>query len=227
MAGIVLTHKEVAYTFHDLETEMNTPSQIALHPFGRVPIPQHGDFVVYKTAAIVGYIDDVFYGPKLTPADPSQPASMNQWISAVNGHYYRYLIFHVCHEHNVFPQFGIPSYAMPKVAVCLQVLERELSDGGQFLLDPELSLTDFYMLPIIHNFGFAPEAQTLHPKHPAICAWRERMEALSTMKRFRAAQPQGLHRACAPMGDFAPAKILSGQPSSAEYSDTPVSQSSR
>ena len=24
MAGIVLTHKEVAYTFHDLETEINT-----------------------------------------------------------------------------------------------------------------------------------------------------------------------------------------------------------
>jgi glutathione S-transferase len=38
MAGIVLTHKEVQYTFHDLETEMNTPGHIALHPFERVPI---------------------------------------------------------------------------------------------------------------------------------------------------------------------------------------------
>jgi len=38
MAGIVLTHKEVQYAFHDLETEMNTPAHIALHPFERVPI---------------------------------------------------------------------------------------------------------------------------------------------------------------------------------------------
>src|SRR3954470_14062392 len=55
MAGIVLTHKEVPYTFHDFETEMNTESHITLHPFERVPILRHGDFTVYETSAIVGY----------------------------------------------------------------------------------------------------------------------------------------------------------------------------
>ena len=120
---------------------------------------------------------------------------MNQWISAVNGYYYPYLIYHVSHERNVFPQLGIPSdeavvaHAMPKVEVCLQVLERELSRGGEFLLGPQLSLADFFMLPIIHGFGFAPEAQAMYSKFPVICAWRERMESLPTMKRFRAAQP--------------------------------------
>src|SRR3954449_12565633 len=47
---------------------------------------------VYETSAIVGYIDDAFDGPRLTPADPRQRARMNQWISAVNGYYYPYLI---------------------------------------------------------------------------------------------------------------------------------------
>ena len=87
MAGIVLTHKEVPYAFHDLETEMNTPSHVALHPFERVPILRHGDFMVYETAAIVRYVDDAFDGPKLTPGDARQRARMNQWISAVNGYY--------------------------------------------------------------------------------------------------------------------------------------------
>jgi glutathione S-transferase len=195
MAGIVLTHKEVPYAFHDLETEMNTPSHLALHPFERVPILRHGDFVVYETAAIVGYVDDAFDGPKLTPGDSQQRAHMNQWISAINGYYYPYLIYHVSHERNVFPQLGIPSdeevvaHAMPKVEVCLQVMERRLSDGEQFLLGRELSLADVYMLPIIHAFGFSPEAQAMYPNFPAIRAWRERMEALPTLKRFRAAQP--------------------------------------
>src|SRR4051795_9753224 len=90
-AGIVLTHKEVPYTFHDLETEMNTESHIALHPFERVPILRHGDFTVYETSAIAGYVDDAFDGNKLTPADPRKRARMNQWISAVNGYYYPYL----------------------------------------------------------------------------------------------------------------------------------------
>ena len=195
MAGITLTHKEVPYAFHDLETEMSTSAHLALHPFERVPILQHGDFVVYETVAIVGYVDDVFDGPKLIPADPQQRARMNQWISAVNGYYYPYLIYHVSHERNVFPQLGIESdeevvaHAMPKVRVCVEVLERELSGREEFLIGREVTLADFFMLPIIHAFGFAPEAQALYPTLPSICAWRERMEGLPTMKRFRAAQP--------------------------------------
>jgi glutathione S-transferase len=195
MAGIVLTHHEVAYAFYDLETEMNTPAHLALHPFERVPILRHGDFTLYETGAIVGYVDEVFGSCRLTPSEPQLRARMNQWISAVNGYYYPYLIYHVSHERNVFPQLGIPSdeavvaNAMPKVEVCLQVLERELSRSREFLLGPQLSLADFFMLPIIHGFGFAPEAQAMYPKFPAICAWRERMESLPTMKRFRAAQP--------------------------------------
>jgi glutathione S-transferase len=111
MAGIVLTHKEVPYTFHDLEAEMNAPSHLALHPFERVPILRHGDFTVYETAAIVAYADDAFDGATLTPGDARQRARMNQWISAVNGYYYPYLIYHVSHERNVFPQLGAPGCA--------------------------------------------------------------------------------------------------------------------
>ena len=195
MAGLYLTHKEVPYFFRDLELEMGTPTHLSLHPFDRVPILQHGDFVLYETSAIASYVDEAFDGPKLTPADPQQRARMNQWISAINGYYYPYLIYHVSHERNVFPQLGIPSdekvvaHALPKVEVCLQVMERELSHRKEFLLGPQLTLADFYMLPIIHAFGFAPEGQAMYPSYPAIGAWRERMEALPTVKRFRAAQP--------------------------------------
>src|SRR5215469_7661958 len=153
MAGIVLTHREVPYTFHDLETEMNTPSHLALHPFERVPILRHGGFAVYETSAIVAYIDDVFAANPLTPADPQKRARMNQWIGAVNGYYYPYLIYHVSHERNVYPQLGIPSdekvvaAAMPKVEVCLQVMERELKPQNAFLAGPEATLADFFMLP--------------------------------------------------------------------------------
>src|SRR5712671_5059019 len=81
---LVLTHKEVPYSFHDLEPEMGKPSHLALHPFNRVPILRHGDFTVYETSAIVAYIDEAFDGAELTPGDPQKRARMNQWISAVN-----------------------------------------------------------------------------------------------------------------------------------------------
>jgi glutathione S-transferase len=101
-----------------------------------VPILRHGDFTVYETGAIVGYVgyvDDAFGTSRLTPEDPQMRARMNQWISAINGYYYPYLIYHVSHERNVFPQLSIPSdekvvaAAMPKVEVCLEVMERELA----------------------------------------------------------------------------------------------------
>lgn len=57
------------------------------------------------------------------------------------------------------------------------------------MLGSQLTLADFYMLPMIHAFGFAPEAQAIYPKYAEICAWRERMEALPALKRFRATQP--------------------------------------
>jgi glutathione S-transferase len=93
VAGLVLTQKEVPYTFNDLEAEMGTPTHLALHPFDWVPILRHGDFVLYETAAITGYVDEVFEPAKLAPDDPQQRARMNQWISAINAYYYPYLIY--------------------------------------------------------------------------------------------------------------------------------------
>jgi glutathione S-transferase len=77
MAGIVLIHHEVACAFYDLEREMNTPAHLALHPFERVPILRHGDFTLYETGAIVGYVDEVFGSCRLTPGDPQLRARMS------------------------------------------------------------------------------------------------------------------------------------------------------
>ena len=192
---LVLTHKEVPYTFHDLEPEMAKPSHLALHPFNRVPILQHGDFTVYETSAIVAYLDETFPNPSLQPKSVRDRARMNQWISAVNSYYYPYMIYHVSHERRVFPELGIASdekvvaHALPKIEVGLQVLENELGDGRDYLLGFQLTLADFYLLPSTYAFGLTEEGKRMYPKYPAFCRWRERMEALPTVRRFRAALP--------------------------------------
>lgn len=192
---LVLTHKDVPYTFHDLEVVMGKPEHLALHPFNRVPIFRHGDFTVYETSAIVSYIDDAFSGPRLTPQEVRSRGRMNQWISAVNSYYYPYMIYHVTHERLVFPELGIASddkvvaHALPKVELGLGVVERELSHGQDYLLGAELSLADFYLLPSTFAFNMAEEGKKLYPKFPAFCRWRERMEDLTTTKKLRASLP--------------------------------------
>src|SRR4029077_4226188 len=81
---LILTHKDVAYSFHDLEPVMSQREHLALHPFNRVPILKHDDLTVYETSAIASYVDEAFGGPRLTPRDVRQRARMNQWIGAVN-----------------------------------------------------------------------------------------------------------------------------------------------
>jgi glutathione S-transferase len=120
---------------------------------------------------------------------------MNQWISAVNSYCYIYMIYHVSHERRVYPELGIPpdekvvAHALPKIEVGLQVAERQLAHGKQYLLGSDLSLADFYLLPSTYAFGLTEEGKRMYPKYPAFCRWRETMEALPTVRTFRAALP--------------------------------------
>src|SRR5689334_7892734 len=192
---LVLTYKDVPYAFHDLEPVMGKSEHLALHPFNRVPIFRHDDFTVYETSAIVSYIDEAFAGPKLTPEDIRARARMNQWISAVNNYVYPYMIYHVTHERLVFPELGIASdekvvaHALPKVENALVTIERELADGRDYLLGPELSIADFYLLPSTFAFSLTEEGKAMYPKYPAFCRWRERMESLPTTQKLRAILP--------------------------------------
>ena len=51
---------------------------ISRHPFGRVPVLEHDDFMLYETQAILRYLDRVLPRPPLTPADPKAAARMDQ-----------------------------------------------------------------------------------------------------------------------------------------------------
>jgi glutathione S-transferase len=192
---LVLTHKDVAYRFEDLEPVMGKPEHLSLHPFNRVPIFRHEDFTLYETSAIVSYIDDEFEGPRLTPQDKRARARMNQWISVVNSYVYPYMIYHVTHERLVFPELGITSdervvaHALPKVERVLSEIERELAHGGQYLIGSELTLADLYLLPSTFAFGLTDEGQSMYRKFRAFCRWRALMEDLPTTRKLRASLP--------------------------------------
>jgi glutathione S-transferase len=145
--------------------EMGSATHLALHPFDRVPILQHGDFTLYETSAIATYVDEAFEGPALQPKDVRGRARMNQWISSVNSYYYPYMIYHVTHERLVFPQLGIASdekvvaHALPKIERGLEVIEKALGHGAAYILGSELTLADFFMLPSTYAFGLTDEGK--------------------------------------------------------------------
>ncbi|MET0164918.1 MAG: glutathione S-transferase family protein [Vicinamibacterales bacterium] len=193
VAGLILTARNVDYRFHDTEDEMYLPIHLKRHPL--VPALQHDDFMLYETNAIAAYVDEVFPGPKLTPADPKRRARMNQWIGNLNWYFYPEMIYHVTHERLVYPELGIPGddrivlRAMPKIIHALEVMERELSDGRPFLVGDELTMADYFLLPTLYAFGLAPEGKQTLPKFPAVVAWDNRMDALPAVVKFNATLP--------------------------------------
>jgi len=191
---LVLTEKGVPFRFHDTEDEMYTAEHRARHPFARVPVLQHGDFMVYETSAIIAYIDAALPGRKLTPEDPRAKARMDQWISNLNTYFYPYMIYHVAHERLVFPELGIASVesivtrALPRCEEALAAMEQELADSP-FLVGETYTLADFCLLPTLFSFGLTPEGKALYPRFPRVQAWDARMGALPSVVRFRSTLP--------------------------------------
>src|SRR5262249_28172401 len=113
----------------------------------------------------------------------------------VNSYYYPYMIYHVSHERRGFSQPRIASdekgvaHALPKNEVGLAVLERELGDGEGHVFGADVTLAGLFVLPRPYAFGLTKEGQSMYPKYPAFCRWRERMEAHPTVRKFRAALP--------------------------------------
>ena len=66
---IALAEKGVDYDLNPVPPHSEPVD--AIHPFGKVPVLRHGDFQLAESSAIVRYIDTVFPGPALIPADPA------------------------------------------------------------------------------------------------------------------------------------------------------------
>jgi glutathione S-transferase len=192
---LVLTHKNATFTFNDLEPKIGGPEHIRLHPFGRVPILEHDGFRIYETSAIVLYLEKAFPAPPLMPTGARERGLVHQWISAVNGYFYPYLVYHLAHERLVFPALGIApdekvvAAALPKISAALDVAENTLRDAD-FLVGKQLSLADFFLYPSMFAFSLTPEGQEMLPRWPATNRWVARMEGLPTVRKFRATLPQ-------------------------------------
>lgn len=79
---VVLLEKGLRWTTRlvDLTTmEQKRPEYLALNPNGVVPTLVHGDRVLYESNVVTEYLDDVFPGPRMYPADAWARAQAKMW----------------------------------------------------------------------------------------------------------------------------------------------------
>jgi glutathione S-transferase len=180
-ARLACEEKGVAYTLTPPGTtgiaDLKTEKHLALHPFGRIPAMRHGDVVLFETLAIGHYIDRLFEGPALVPADPLEAVRVEQWVSAMLDYVSRSIMRgHVIHY--VFPKGpdGEPDRAaieagIPDVRAHLAILDKALADGPYFHGETPY-LDDFVLLPMLDALCITKEGPGLLAEAPNVARHR-------------------------------------------------------
>jgi glutathione S-transferase len=156
---------------------------ISRHPFGRVPVLEHGDFVLYETQAILRYIDRVMPSPSLTPADVRAAARMDQAMNINDWYMFQGVGNVIGFQRVIAPTFlglapdeAIIEGAKPKARQVFTELSRLL--GRQtFFAGEKVSLADLMLVPQIDFFSQMPEWSELVVPHANLVAWHERITA--------------------------------------------------
>ncbi len=78
---LVLVEKKIAFTLREIDLEAKPDWFAAISPDGKVPAVRRGDDVVWESAVINEYLDEVYPEPPLMPRDPGRRALARIWIA--------------------------------------------------------------------------------------------------------------------------------------------------
>jgi glutathione S-transferase len=176
MCRIACAEKGVPYRLNPVMP--HTPEVTAIHPFGKIPVMRHGDVMLGESRAICAYIDRVFDGPPLVPADPVEAAQVEQWLSIINTaidpvwirQYVRAYVFPGTADGS--PDRPAIDAALPKMQQQFPVVEKAVADG--YLVGDMFTLADINLIPILFYMNQFPESRTLLSASPKLKAYFER-----------------------------------------------------
>jgi glutathione S-transferase len=185
---LALEEKGVPYRLAPLRPGAHRSAEyLARHPFGRVPMVEHGDFQLYETQAVLRYVDRLFPEPALTPKDPRQAARMDQLMGINDRYVMPQISAPIVFPLVVAPRIGMAgdesriAEFMPKAEVCIAEIARLL--GAQpYMAGEGLSLADLMLAPQLSLLADCAQGQALLAPYPALKAWLERMQARPSMQ---------------------------------------------
>jgi glutathione S-transferase len=186
---VALEEKRVRYRLAQVALGTNRqPQHLARHPFGRVPVLEHGDFTIFETQAILRYVDRVASQPALSPLDPEGAGRMDQLMNINDWYLFQGVGNVIVFQRIIAPRLmGLQpdeaaiAAAMPKAHIVFDVLAQQLGNQ-QFLVRDSISLADVLIAPQVDFFRQIPEWEPLTAKHANLRAWMDRMNARPSMK---------------------------------------------
>ena len=81
---IVLLEKGLEFAFKEVDLRNKPDWFLAVSPYGKVPVLNHGDVRLYESAVINEYLEEVFPSPALMPKAPGLRGHARIWIDFCN-----------------------------------------------------------------------------------------------------------------------------------------------
>jgi len=194
---LALEHKRIPYTTKLLslsQGELRSPDYLALNPRGRVPTIVDDGFVLYESIAILAYLEQRWPDPPLFGRSPREAGTTWRVISE----YTSYLDPSV--EDFILPlYFGRATEQAASIRRAAATIADELArydtvlSRSPYLAGDALTAADLVVFPHLQSIVRAaakPAAAAfelaflpLPTRHPALDAWRARLEALPHYER--------------------------------------------
>jgi glutathione S-transferase len=168
-----------------MKGEPHSPEHRERHPFGKVPVLDHGDFRIIETAAIANYLNSVLPGPSVIPSDPKDRARMDMAVCILDSYGYGALIGGVAAYH-LFPDFvgGKNDEArrtgLETGRLVLETIMRIKGDSP-WIAGGALSVADFFLAPILAYVAMTPDKDPLFAV-PGLADWWARVEGLEAFR---------------------------------------------
>jgi glutathione S-transferase len=152
---LTLTEKGIPFTLHEIDL-LNKPANFKeISPYGKVPVLKHGEHLVWESAIINEYLEEVFPSPALMPQDPMQRAQARIWINFADTRLYATTaqLLYGSLSHDAHQQ----SQAMKILTEQLQFIDQEglrnSSAAHPYWLGSEISLVDLTYYPWFEQVG--------------------------------------------------------------------------
>jgi len=180
---LVLMHKGVDFSLTEIDLKNKPDWFPEVSPYGKVPAIRHEGRIVYESAIVNEYLDEVFPDPALMPQDAHARAMARIWIDYGNTRF-NAATYTFLRENDTSKQPELRQ----KLDDCLTFMEegmRQLGDGP-FWFGAEPGLVDYSYYPFFERFcnvehyrNYAmPEGCT------RIRGWVEAMQALAHVKEI-------------------------------------------
>ena len=169
---ITLLEKGIRFKITYIDLENRPDWFMKISPFGKVPVLRVDDTVIFESAVINEYLDEIS-PPPFHPADPLQRATNRAWIEFGSGLIGSQYLMMIAPNKEVFDE------RCKEIAEKLSQLEAQLSKTGPFFNGEKFSLVEAACAPLFMRFNILEKHLPTHKfiNTPRLKVWRDAMLA--------------------------------------------------